>query len=86
MLELVISKQFIRQFRKLNPHLKEEVLEKLELLTDSKNHRSLKVHKLNGKLAEKYSFSVNYKIRIIFSYPAPNEVFLLLVGDHDLYD
>jgi len=85
MFEIVISKQFARQFRKLDPQLKEEVIEKLELLKNPTNHQSLKVHKLNGPMADKYSFSVNYKIRVIFSYPVPTEIFLLLVGSHDLY-
>ena len=86
MLEIVISKQFSRQFRKLDPNLKEEVVEKLELLKDPVNHQSLKVHKLSGRLSGKYGFSVNYKIRVIFSYPLPTEIFLLLVGNHDLYN
>ncbi len=85
MFEIVISKQFARQFRKLDPDLKEEVIEKLELLTNSNNHQSLKVHKLSGRMADKYSFSVNYKIRVIFTYPIPSEIFLLLIGSHDMY-
>ena len=86
MFEIVISKQFARQFRKLDAHLKDEVIEKLELLKDPVNHQSLKVHKLNGRLANKYSFSVNYKIRVVFSYPVPTEIFLLLVGSHEVYN
>lgn len=86
MFEVVISKQFSRQFWKLEPSLKEEVIEKLELLKDPINHQALKVHKLTGRLSEKYSFSVNYKIRVIFSYPIPSEILLLFVGSHDLYN
>ncbi len=86
MFEIVISKQFARQFRKFDNHLKEEVVEKLELLKNPTNHQSLKVHKLNGRLANNYSFFVNYKIRIVFSYPVPTEILLLLVGSHDVYN
>jgi mRNA interferase YafQ len=86
MFEIVISKQFARQFRKLDPNLKEEVVEKLELLKNLNNHQSLKVHKLNGKLADKYSFSVNYKIRVVFSFPISTEILLLLIGSHDVYN
>lgn len=86
MFEIVISKQFARQFRKLDLHLKDEVVEKLELLKDPINHQSLKVHKLNGRMADKYSFSVNYKIRVVFSYPIPTEILLLLVGSHEVYN
>ncbi len=86
MFEIVISKQFARQFRKLDHHLKDEVVEKLELLKDPVNHQTLKVHKLNGRMADKYSFSVNYKIRVVFSYPIPTEILLLLVGSHEVYN
>ena len=86
MFEIVISKQFARQFRKLDANLKEEILVKLDLLKDSANHQSLKVHKLSGRMAEKYSFSVNYKIRVILSYPVQSEILLLLVGSHDVYN
>jgi plasmid maintenance system killer protein len=51
----------------------------------SDNHSSLKVHKLNGPLKGSYSFSVNYKIRIIFQYVSKKEVVLLTVGDHKIY-
>jgi mRNA-degrading endonuclease YafQ of YafQ-DinJ toxin-antitoxin module len=86
MLEIVVSKQFNRLFRKLDPNLQEEVLEKVELLKNPANHQSLKVHKLSGKFEGNYSFSVNYKIRVIFSYPIATEAFLLLIGNHDLYN
>lgn len=85
MFEIVISKHFARHFRKLSPDLQKEILDRLEKLQDPANHQRLKVHKLSGRLSEKYSFSVNYKIRIVFSFPVPNEIFLLLVGDHDIY-
>lgn len=77
---------FIRQFKVLEISLQEEVLEKIELFKDKKNHRRLKVHKLTGRLSRRYSFSVNYKIRIVFSYLAKNEVVLLAVGSHIIYE
>ena len=66
----------------------EEALEKIELFRDSKNHENLKVHKLRGRLKEGYSFSVNYKIRIVFTYidSKPKEAQLHAIGDHDVYD
>ena len=37
-------------FRKLEPSLKEEVIEKIELFTTDAEHSQLKAHKLKGKL------------------------------------
>lgn len=66
----------------------EEALEKIELFRDPKNHVNLKVHKLKGRLNEGYSFSVNYKTRIVFTYTnkKPKGVELHAIGDHDVYD
>lgn len=76
---------FVRQFNKLDPKLQEETLEKIDLLKKHKNHPLLKVHKLHGHLKERYSFSVNYKTRIVFTYVS-KEVVLLAIGDHAIYD
>ena len=76
---------FIRQFNKLEVALQEEVLGKLGLLRDVKNHKQLKVQKLNGPLSGRYSFSVNYKTRIVFSMRR-EEITLLAIGDHAVYD
>lgn len=76
---------FIRKLKSLEFGLQEEVIEKIELFKDEKNHKQLKIHKLRGVLSGKYSFSVNYKTRIIFLHLAKNEVVLLTVGDHEIY-
>jgi len=76
---------FIRQFKKLESALQEESFEKIELFKDEKNHKQLKVHKLRGILSGRYSFSINYKTRIVFTYLSKTETVLLAVGDHDVY-
>jgi len=75
---------FVRMYKKLDPPLKEEVKEKIALFRDSNNHQALKVHKLSGALNDRWSFSVNYKIRIVFRYgSSKNTANLLYVGSHD---
>lgn len=76
---------FIRQYSKLDVDLQGEIKEKVELLKDKTNHESLKVHKLHGKLSDFFSFYVNFKIRIVFSWKSDNEVTLYALGDHDVY-
>ena len=74
------------QFNSLEKDLQNEVYEKIELFKNKGNHAQLKVHKLKGELKNKYSFSVNYKIRIVFEYIlSKTEVALLSIGDHDVY-
>ena len=76
---------FIKKFKKLESALQEEVFEKIEIFKDEKNHKQLKVHKLNGVLSGRYSFSINYKFRIVFVYLSKKEAVLLSVGDHEVY-
>ena len=76
---------FVRQMNRLEADLTEEVFDRIELFKDTKNHQLLKVHKLHGELAGQFSFSVDYKIRIVFKYLSKNEVVLLVIGDHDIY-
>lgn len=76
---------FVRQYKNLEPQLQEEITEKIELFKNPRNHRHLKVHKLKGPLSGRYSFSVNYKIRIVFSYLSKKEAVLLTLGDHSVY-
>lgn len=76
---------FIRQLKAMGKGLRDEVIEKVELFKDVRNHKPLKVHKLKGRLKGRYSFSVNYETRIVFNYLSKQEAVLLAVGDHDVY-
>jgi len=85
MITLYYKASFVRQLKSLETELIDEVLEKIELFKNGKNLDTLKIHKLHGKLAGRYSFSVNYKYRIVFKYQSKTEVILLAIGDHDVY-
>jgi addiction module RelE/StbE family toxin len=86
MIKVIYTNYFLRSFKKLNPNLKDEVKEKIELFKNKENHQKLKVHKLQGKLAGRFAFSVNYSIRIIFKQEGESVTFLLEVGDHSIYN
>lgn len=85
MIEIIFAPIFVRNFKKLDDNLKEEILEKIEMFKNTSNHKLLKVHKLNGPYKDSYSFSVNYAYRIIFQYQNKNKVAMLGIGDHDIY-
>lgn len=84
MTEIFFTAKFVKQFGKLEIDLQEEVLEKIELFRKKENHQTLKVHKLRGYLKQYFSFSVNYKTRIVFK-KVKEDYYLMVVGDHDLY-
>lgn len=85
MLIVSVTPQFRRMFRRLEFDLQEETFEKIELFKNSTNHQSLKVHKLKSAHKHRHSFSVNYKIRIVFTYITPKEAVLTAIGSHEVY-
>ncbi len=84
-MDVLYAPNFVRQFKILNSSLQNEILEKIQLFKDRRNHKVLKVHALKGRLKGRFSFSVNYRFRIVFSYLSPRKAVLLAVGDHDVY-
>lgn len=86
MLAVSFKASFIRKMTKIDEDLRVEAIEKINLLKNTQNHQLLKVHKLRGQLAGLSSFSVNYRTRIVFEYISKNEVALLSIGDHNVYN
>lgn len=86
MISVVYKPLFVRQFSKFSADIQNEIIAKIELFKDTRNHKTLRVHKLHGPLDGKWSFSVDFGQRIIFKYINKNEVALLVVGDHSVYD
>jgi proteic killer suppression protein len=86
-MEISYTPSFLRLFKSLPEALQDEAIEKIELFKEENNHKALKVHKLTGRLKGRYSFSVNYKTRIVFAYTSkkPKEATLMAIGDHDVY-
>ena len=77
---------FLRQLKKLEPTLQNEVIIKIEEFKKAKNHEALKTHKLHGKLSGEYAFSVNYSIRVRYVKKSAQEYWLLRVGPHPIYE
>jgi len=85
MLDVFYKPTFTKQYKAFHESLKLEVKEKIALFRNDPVHPFLKTHKLHGIFRDKWSFSVNYKYRIVFQYLSKNEVVLLAVGDHEIY-
>jgi mRNA-degrading endonuclease YafQ of YafQ-DinJ toxin-antitoxin module len=85
MITVSYKPSFIKKVRHLDVELYKELLDRIELLKDDRNHNLLKVHKLHGHFKDCYSFSVDYRIRVIFQYESKNEIVLLSIGDHEVY-
>jgi len=87
MIKVGYTASFLRQLDLLPEDLQNEAIEKIDLLRDRKNHQILKVHKLKGKLNDRYSFSVNYRTRIVFYFErSKDHAILHAIGDHKIYE
>ncbi len=85
MINILYPQSFLRKFRKLELDLQDIAFEKINLFKDRKNHKTLEVHKLHGRLSDQFGFSITRKYRIAFRYVSKNEVLFLDIGDHDIY-
>ncbi len=79
------TSRFLRSFKKLSPQLQEDGYKGIDLFKNKNNHSKLSLHKLKGKLAKKYSFSINYSHRVILEISDDNAIFLD-IGDHSMYE
>ena len=86
MLQVHFKPSFIRQVNRLPKALQDELIEKIALFKNSRNHRALRVHKLHGHLKDCYGFSVNFRFRVVFEYTSKTEAVLLAIGDHSMYE
>lgn len=77
--------EFKRDYKKLSKKLQELLKQKGRLFAQEPFHPLLRTHKLTGKLKGLWSFSVDYRNRVIFRFRGSLEVELLRVGDHSVY-
>ncbi|MFT5036615.1 MAG: plasmid maintenance system killer protein [Candidatus Azotimanducaceae bacterium] len=84
-IKVIYMPSFIRELQKLESDVQTETAQKVKLFEDSDNHKQLRVHKLKGRLKNKYSFSVTYSHRIVFLWEDKKTAVFLSIGDHDVY-
>jgi mRNA-degrading endonuclease YafQ of YafQ-DinJ toxin-antitoxin module len=85
-MELVRSSSFVRAYNRLvrgNPSLELLFREKVAIFLKNPYDRSLKTHKLGGKLKDSFAFSLNHDLRVIFYFPKPGVAELENIGPHD---
>lgn len=88
-MRLLRSPGFVRAARKLvkkNPSTASPLRATLQLLAEDPFHPRLRTHKLKGKLADSWSASVAYDLRIVFAFvdhEGDEAILLQSVGTHD---
>ena len=85
-MKIKYTASYNRGFGKLCPELQELVLLKIERFTEYSFHMGLKAHKLHGRMADSWAFSINHKYRIVYKFIGEDTAYLLEIGTHDIYD
>ncbi len=76
----------LTKWLKKHPDLKPRYATTIQLLELNPHHNSLRLHKLQGKLSDFYSVSIDIKNRIIIDFVIQdNQIILLNIGNHDIY-
>lgn len=84
-MKIIYLSKFAREYKKLPNEVKDLAEEKEKIFRKDPFDNRLKTHKLHGALKEYWSFSVNPKYRIIFSFQDEKVVRFYSVGKHDIY-
>jgi toxin HigB-1 len=85
--EIIYTDSYIkraRKFIKKHPELISQYEKTLKLLELNPSHPSLRLHKLQGKLAELYSISINVSYRISIDFLIEdNKIIPVDIGSHE---
>ncbi|MBI9097776.1 MAG: type II toxin-antitoxin system mRNA interferase toxin, RelE/StbE family [Spirochaetaceae bacterium] len=73
-----------KKFIKKHPELISQYEKTLKLIELNPSHPSLRLHKLEGKLSDLYSVSINISYRISLEFTiTDDEIILINVGSHN---
>lgn len=85
-MNVTYSSNFRRAYRKRiqnNPEVVERFYTRVEWFLADPFDPRLRTHKLSGELADVWSFSVTYDIRVIFYFTAQDNAVFIDIGSHD---
>lgn len=74
----------LKKFLKKHQNILDRYCKTIEILEQNPKHPSLRLHKLQGRLCEFYSISINMEYRIIIDFIIRNdEIIPVDIGTHD---
>ena len=85
-MKIIYTSKFEREYRKLPEQIKILAEEKEKIFRNNPLNPRLKRHKLHGKFKEFWSFSIDFKYRIVFEISKDKKTFYFhSVNDHNVY-
>lgn len=83
---ITYSSHFLRAFQNLPWDVQQAAAKRENIFRKNCFDPRLKTHKLHGSLAGHWSFSIQYKYRIMFRFLAPDQAYFIDAGDHSIYN
>ena len=86
MMQIVATERFRKSQKVLPKAQKEKLKKQFEFFMKDMWHPSLHTEKLEPRYKNIWSFRIDQKYRVLFTFvPRDNELWLLNVGPHDIY-
>ena len=86
MTEVAFSSSFTRAFKrriKGNTVLESRFWQRLETFQNNPFDQTLRTHKLSGRLKDLRSFSIEYDLRVVFTFVAEDRALFVDIGTHE---
>jgi len=86
MTEIVPTSGFRKAFKRKvrgNKALEARFRERIAIFQDDPFDARLKTHRLAGQLQGWWSFSIDYDVRVVFSFVEPSRVLFVDIGTHE---
>lgn len=84
-MRIVYSSKFAREYKKLPKEIKLLAEKKEKIFRKNPFDPILDTHKVHGRLRDFWSFSIDFKYRIVFEFRENNIVYFHSIGDHLIY-
>ncbi len=86
MIEIVPTSAFQKAFKRKvrgNKNLEMRFRQRVSIFQGDPFDPSLRTHRLGGELQGLWSFSLDYDVRVVFSFVEPNLVLFVDIGTHE---
>jgi mRNA-degrading endonuclease YafQ of YafQ-DinJ toxin-antitoxin module len=85
-MDIFYTAKFAREYKKVSSKIKQKAEKREVLFRKNPFNAILKTHKLHGDLSEFWSFSIDFRYRIIFELNEDQTTAVFYsIGDHDVY-
>jgi mRNA-degrading endonuclease YafQ of YafQ-DinJ toxin-antitoxin module len=86
MIEILPTSGFRRAFKRKvrgNKILEKRFRDRVEIFQQDPSDPRLKTHQLSGQLEGLWSFSIDYDVRVVFSFVESDRALFIDIGTHD---